>query len=308
MENEYDVIIIGGGPAGLTAAMYAARSGLKTALFEGMTPGGQLNTIVSLENYPGFPEGISGVDLTDKMVEQATKFGANIIYQNADSVIKSENGFTVSSFGDDYTTKTVIIATGLSQHLGVPGEEEYLGKGVSYCATCDAPLYRRLDTAIIGTSSHAVEEGLKLATFANKVYIISMANELRISDELKEVVTKAENVEVIKTTKVREIFGENDLVTGIKTENVLTNETSELKLEGVFIYLGKRIPETKFLDIPVDKDEKGYIKVDGNFMTSVEGLFSIGDVREKSPHQVATAVGDAATCAIHIKKYLVTKH
>jgi thioredoxin reductase (NADPH) len=308
MKNTYDVIIIGGGPAGLTAAMYSSRSGLKTALFEGMTPGGQLNSIVTLENYPGFPEGISGSELTEKFVEQAGKFGAELLYQIVDSVKKDGDVFKVLSYGEEYISKNVIIATGLSQQLGVPGEEEYLGKGVSYCATCDAPLYRDLDAAVVGSGGHAVEEALKLASFAKNVYIISVAKQLNISEDLKEAVSDKENVEVISSTKVTEIYGENSLVTGIKTKNALTDEVADIKLEGVFIYLGKRSPNTKLLDIPVEKDEKGYIKTDENFMTSVDGLFTIGDVRSSSPHQVATAVGDAAACAIYIKKHTITKH
>ncbi|MFC1855743.1 NAD(P)/FAD-dependent oxidoreductase [Thermodesulfobacteriota bacterium] len=307
MSNFFDVIIVGGGPAGLTAAMYTSRSGLKTALFEGTTPGGQLNTIVNLENYPGFPDGISGAELTDKFLKQAEKFGTDIQYQAVDSITSSEEGFTVMSMGEEFTAKSVIIASGLSQSLGVAGEKEYLGKGVSYCATCDAPLYRGLDTAIVGGSAYAVEEGLKLASFANKVYIITTGKELTLPEELMEAVKKTENVEVVNSTKVTEIYGEKDLVTGVKTLNLATKEVSEIKLEGVFIYLGKRKPDTSFLNGSIKRDEKGYLEVDGNFMTSIDGLFSIGDVRASSPHQVATAVGDAASCAIYIKKYLLTK-
>ncbi len=306
-EKNYDVLVIGGGPAGLTAAMYASRSGLKTALFEGTSPGGQLNTIVNLENYPGFPDGIGGLELTGKFLEQAERFGTEVLYQGVDSVQKKGDVFKVSSYGMDYISKAVIVATGLTQQLGVTGEDEYLGKGVSYCATCDAPLYRRLDTAIIGGSEFAVEEGLKLASFTKKTYIITTGKELNISDGLKASVEKQENVEVISTTKITGIFGEDSLVTGVKTENLLTREVGEIKLEGVFIYLGKRTPGTKFLDADVSKDDKGYLIVNENFMTSADGLFAIGDVRAASSHQVATAVGDAAACAMYIKKYLLRK-
>lgn len=307
MDNLYDVIVIGAGPAGLTAAMYAARSGLKTALFEAKVPGGQLNSVVTLENYPGFPQGISGPELTEKFMEQASKFGAELIYQNVDSVKKEGSIFKVISSGSEYSSKTVIAATGLSQTLGIPGEEAYLGKGVSYCATCDAPLYRRLDTAIIGGSDYAVEESLKLASFAKNVYIINTAKELNISDKLKEILTKKENVTVINTTKLIEIYGENSLVTGIKVQNLLNNKVDNIKLDGVFIYLGKKVPSTKFLDDLVKRDEKGFIKVDGNCMTTVDGLFAIGDVRSANPHQVGAAVGDAVICAVFVKKYTLTK-
>lgn len=307
MEDIYDVIIVGGGPAGLTAAIYTARSGLKTAVFEGRIPGGQLNSIVTLENYPGFPEGISGPDLTNKFMEQATKFGAEILYQGVESIRKDSGIFKVFSGGMDYSSKTVIIATGLSQLLGVPGEEEYLGKGVSYCATCDAPLYRGLTTAIIGGSGYAVEEGIKLASFSKNTYIINTGKSLNISDELKAALEKQKNVEVINSTKIIEIHGDFSLVTGIKTLNMLTKEENYIKLEGVFIYLGKKEPNTKLLNNIVDKDEKGFIKVDVNYMSSMEGMFAVGDVRSQNSHQVATAVGDAATCAMYAKKYLVTR-
>ena len=307
MENVYDVIIIGGGPAGLSAAIYTARSGLKTAIFEGMTVGGQLNTIVTLENYPGFPEGISGLKLTDSFTNQATNFGAELNYQNIDGIAKDGDLFKVSAGGMQYDARTVVIATGLSQQLGVPGEEEFLGKGVSYCATCDAPLYRGLETAIIGASEYAVEEGLKLSSFAKNTYIIHGGKSLRLSDELKRAVEKKDNVKEISTTKVTEIFGDT-LVTGIKTQNLLTKEDSDMQLEGVFIYLGKKQPNTKFIEGFADIDEKGYIKTDENCMTSVKGMFAIGDVRSHSPHQVATAVGDGATCAIFIKKFLMTQN
>ncbi len=307
MTDVYDVIIVGGGPAGLTAAIYCARSGLKTALFEGRQPGGQLNTIVNLENYPGFPEGINGLSLTEKFMEQAAKFGAEVLYQNVDGITKDGGLFAVASGGVDYSGKTVIIATGLSQHLGIPGEEEYLGKGVSYCATCDAPLYRGLDAAIVGGGAYAVEEGLKLASFAKKVYIISTGKSLKISDDLRAAVNKKENITVIYSTKVAKIAGEFSLVTGIKTIDLITKAENEIKVEGVFIYLGKRVPDTKFIDDESIKDSKGYISVGENYMTSTDGLFAVGDVRGSSPKQVATAVGDAATCAIFIKKYLVTK-
>jgi thioredoxin reductase (NADPH) len=308
MEVLYDVIIIGGGPAGLAASIYTARSGLKTALFEGTNPGGQLNSIVTLENYPGFPEGISGPELAEKFMNQSSGFGAEMIYQGVDRIKKEGNVFKVSSGGGEYQSKTVIIAAGLKRILGVPGEGEYLGKGVSYCATCDAPLYRGLDAAIVGGSGYAVEEGIKLASFAKKAYIINTSKELNITNELRCILDKKDNVEVINTTKVIEIYGDNSFVKGIKTTNLLTQEPGDIKVDGVFIYLGKRTPNTNFLGDLLEKDENGYVKVDENLMTSVEGLFAIGDVREASPHQVATAVGDAATCGIFIKKYLITKH
>ena len=308
MDVVYDVIIIGAGPAGLAASIYTARSRLKTALFEGTNPGGQLNSIVTLENYPGFPKGISGPELTEKFMSQSSGFGAQMIYQSVDSIKKEGDIFKVVSGGAEYESKTVIIASGQSQSLGVPGEEEYLGKGVSYCATCDAPLYRGLDAAIIGGSGYAIEECIKLASFTKDTYIVNKAKDLNVPDELADAFNETKNIKVVNSTKVTKIYGDNSFVKGIKTTNLITDEAGDIKVDGVFIYLGKRPPSTKFLSDIVEKDDKGYLKADENLMTSVEGLFAIGDVRASSPHQVATAVGDAATCGIFIKKYLVTKH
>ena len=299
----YDTIIIGGGPAGLTAALYAARARLKTLLLEKGMPGGQASTTDLIENYPGFPQGISGPDLMLNFQEQAIRFGLELRYQEVKQAEIEGEIKTVLTAEGQYRTRTIIVCSGANpRRLGVPGEEGFVGRGVSYCATCDGALYQGRTIAVLGGGDAAVEEALFLTRFARHVYIIHRRDKLRATRIAQERAFRHEKISFIWNTKVQEIKGEKSVqkLLLLNTEN---QEEQELSVEGVFVYIGV-VPNSNFLEGIVQLTSEGYIHTNSRLETSMPGVFAAGDIRDKDLRQVATAVGDGAVAALSVERYL----
>lgn len=299
----YDVIIVGSGPAGMTAAIYTGRSLLKTLLLEKIGSGGQAALTELIENYPGFPHGINGYELSQRMEEQAKNFGASFEYADVQKITRDDKGlFHVHTESREFLSKTVIIATGASpKKLGIPNEEKFIGRGISFCATCDASFYRDKVVAVIGGGDSAVEEGMYLTKFAKKVYLIHRRDQLRAAKIVQERAFKTPGMEFIWNTIVEEVKGENFLE-AIKLKNVKTGETSWLEVSGMFLYIGL-YPNTSFLE-GVNCDEQGYILTDEMMRTNIPGLFAAGDCRHTPLRQVITAASDGAIAAYAVEKYL----
>lgn len=301
----YDVIIIGGGPAGLTAALYTARGGLTTLLIERMAPGGQAATTELIENYPGFPHGIGGMELSMAMLAQAERFGAEVIYDDITSVDFSGPQKRVMGLCEAYHGLSVIVTTGASPKLlGAPGEEGLRGRGVSYCATCDGALYRGKKVIVVGGADSAVEEADYLTRFADKVTIVYRRGKLRSAPIITARALANPKVEVIYDTIVQEIHGEN-AVTGVTLRHLPTGDSRHMPIEGLFIYVGLT-PNTDLLGDALAKTDQGYLITDEAMVCSVPGVFAAGDVRDKKLRQVATAVGDGAQAAASVEHYLVS--
>lgn len=304
MKNvDYDLVIIGGGPAGLTAGLYAARARLKVILLEKIVVGGQIVISDWIENYPGFPEGLSGSDLAQRLTEQAKRFDLNIENSAAVSVDLSDPVKTIVLNDRTVTTHTIIIATGASpKKLGVPGEETFYGKGVSSCATCDAPFFKERIVAAVGGGDTAVKESLFLTKFVKKVYLIHRRDRLRAEMILQERAFVDEKIEIIWDSVLTGIKGLTN-VENITVQNVKTKEEKTLSVDGCFIWVGE-IPNTKFLADGVKLDAKGFIVANLNMETSVPGVFAAGDVRNTPLRQIATAVGDGAVAAFSAGHYI----
>jgi len=299
----YDMIIIGAGPAGLTAALYAARSRLKILLVERLAPGGQIALSDWVENYPGYPEGINGMELVGKMKEQVDKLGVPLRQGEVRALEEDRAMKVVYVDGDWLESRTVVVASGASpKRLGVPGEEKLIGRGVSFCATCDAPFYRGQAVAVVGGGDTAVQEALYLTKFAKKVYLIHRRRKLRAAKILQERLFHNDKIEVVWSSAVEEVLGD-DLVEGVRLRNLETGEKQELKLAGLFLFIGLR-PNSGFLKGMVDLDAEGFVITGENLETSVPGIFAAGDVRRKLLRQVSTAVGDGATAAYAAERYL----
>lgn len=300
----FDVIIVGGGPAGLTAGTYTSRARLKSLLIEKALPGGQVTTIEWIENYPGFDEGISGIELSQRMERQARRFGLEIIQGTVSGISlqgKIKNIFLEE--GQEYKTKALILATGANpKPLMVEGEEKYRGRGVSYCATCDGAFFRDKKIAVIGGGDSAVQEAIFLTRFAEVVYIVHRRDELRAIKILQEQAFANPKIKFIWNSVVEKIGGE-ETVNALFLKNVKTGEKPVLNVEGVFIYVGYA-PNTEFLKGFVKLDENNYIITDERMFTSTPGVFAAGDVRADSVKQIAVAVGDGATVAIATEKYI----
>lgn len=304
---EYDVLIIGGGPAGMCAALYAGRSMLRAALLERGAPGGELLNTELIDDYIGF-ESVQGWELAQKFEQHARKFGAEFhLGKNVESVKRREDGkFDVTTdAGEVYTAPAVIVtAGGTPVKLNVPGEVEYAGKGVSYCAICDGAFFRGHTIAVIGGGDAATEEADFLTRYAEKVYLVHRRDELRASKILQKRAFENPKIEFVWNSVVEEILGdEQGLARGVRLRNVNTSEESELPVTGVFVFIGFR-PNTGIIADHVDHDEMGYVITDANMQTSIPGLFAAGDVRAQLVRQVTTAVGDATTAAIAAEKYL----
>lgn len=300
----FDVIIIGGGPAGLTAGLYTSRARLRSLLIERAFPGGQVMTTEWIENYPGFEEGISGVELSQKMERQAKKFGLEIIQGSVarlslyDKIKKIE-----LDEGQAYEAKALIVATGANPRpLKVEGEDRYRGKGVSYCATCDGAFFKGKKIAVIGGGNSALQEAIFLTKFAELVYIVYRRGELRATKILQERAFANPRIKVIWNSVVEKIEGE-DTVNTLFLRNVKTGEVSTLPVDGIFIYVGYN-PNTEFLKGLVHLNEENYIVTDEKMSTSVPGIFAAGDARAKFLKQIATAVGDGAIAAMAAEKYI----
>ena len=299
---EYDVAIIGGGPAGLAAALYAARGGMKTVIFEKALVGGQITTTADVENYPGFEDNMSGFDIADKMRKQAEKFGTEIKQENIKS-IQTDNFYkVVETDSNKYNVKSVILATGANpSKLGVQGEAKYTGRGVSYCATCDGALYRDKTVAVVGGGDSAVEEAIFLTKFAKKVYIIHRRDELRAVKLIQKRAFENDKIEIIWDSIVKEIKG-GDFIEQVELYNKKTKETNQLNLDGIFIYVGI-IPNNELVKSDVELDEQGFILTDETMGTKVPGLYVAGDVVHKVLRQVVTAASDGATAAFSAEKW-----
>ncbi|MFA5389047.1 MAG: thioredoxin-disulfide reductase [Candidatus Omnitrophota bacterium] len=300
---DYDVIIIGGGPSGLTAAIYTSRARLKTLIIESYSVACQAVTTDLIENYPGFPEGINGFELIDKFKKQAEKFGAGFIADAVKSVKALEQGFEIETEEKAYACSSVILASGASpKMLNVPGEEKLRGKGVSYCATCDGALFKDKEVVLVGGGDTALEEALFLTRFVKKVSVVHRRNALRGARILQERAFINKKIEFVLESVVTEITGA-DKVSGVRIKDVKTGALKDLACEGVFIFVGYT-PNTDFLKDIVSLDEPGYIITDDNCLTSKPGIFAAGDCRKKTLRQVVTAAGDGATAAFSCQNYL----
>ena len=300
---DYELVIIGGGPAGLTAGLYAARGGLNVILIEKIVPGGQVIITDWIENYPGFPEGISGPDLVQKMTEQVKRFDLNIENNEVLSVDFSESVKKITLNDKTITSHTIIIATGASpKKLGVPGEDVFYGKGISSCATCDGPFFKDRVVAAVGGGDTAVQESLFLTKFVKKVYLIHRRDKLRAAAILQKRAFSNEKIEMIWDSVLTDISGLTN-VENITVQNVKTGDKTKLSVDGCFIWVGT-IPNTQFLADSVELDENGFIIAGLDTETSVPGVFAAGDVRNTPLRQVATAVGDGAIAAISAENYI----
>jgi len=304
LENkmDFDVAIIGGGPAGLAAAVYAARGGMKTVIFEKALVGGQITTTADVENYPGFEVNMSGFDIADKMRIQAEKFGTEIKLENIKSIKLDQINKLVETDSNKYNVKSVILATGANpRKLGVQGEAKYTGRGVSYCATCDGALYRDKTVAVVGGGDSAVEEAIFLTKFAKKVYIIHRRDELRAVKLIRQRAFENDKIEIIWDSIVNEVKG-GDFLEKVELYNKKTKEISELELDGIFIYVGI-IPNNELVKSIVDLDEQGFILTDETMGTKIPGLYAAGDIVHKILRQVVTAASDGATAAFSAEKW-----
>ena len=303
-EKKYDVIIIGAGPGGMTTALYASRANLKVVMLDRGAYGGNLNNTASIVNYSGFKD-VQGPELAEKMYQGATQFGAEYAYGTVTSVtVDGQLKKVTTDMGDTFVAPVMVVATG-SDHrkLGVPGEEEFSGRGVSYCAVCDGAFFKDKHLVVVGGGDSAVEEGLYLTQLAAKVTVLVRRDELRAQPMLQDEAVKNAKMEFIYNTSVTEIVGDDVKVTGVKTHNNKTGADGELAADGVFIYVGN-VPLTKpFTDLGI-LDDQGWVKTDTLLKTSVPGIFAIGDVRETPLRQIATAVGDGAIAGQQVYQYI----
>ncbi len=300
----HDVIIIGSGPAGYTAAVYTARAQLKPLVFEGISFGGALMTTTEVENYPGFREGITGPNLMEEMREQALRFGADLRMEDVDSVDLSGPVKTVTVGDETFRAKSVILAMGAAaRQLGIPGEQERIGLGVSTCATCDGFFFREQDIAVIGGGDSAMEEAIFLTKFARSVTLIHRRDEFRASKIMLERAQANEKITILTNTAVEEIEGDPK-VTGIRLRDTVTGEESKLAVSGVFVAIG-HIPRSDLVKGQVDLDDDGYVKVIGrSTATSIEGVFAAGDLVDHTYRQAITAAGSGCSAAIDTERWL----
>ena len=304
MDKIHDLIIIGSGPAGLTAAIYTARAGLEPLLFGGLEFGGQLMGTTVIENFPGFPDGIEGPVLMQNMMQQAQKFGTKIEFNDVEKVDFSGEIKKVFANGKEYKAKAIIVATGAkSRRLNIESERKYWGKGVSVCATCDGAFYKDKIVAMVGGGDCAIEEAQFLTRFAKKVYLLNRSDQLRASKIMQENIKKNPKVEILWNTQIKEILGDGTVVTGLKIINNKENSESEIKLDGIFLAIG-HIPSTDLFKDKLELDPEGYIVVKDKSKTSVDGVFVAGDVKDKSYRQAITAAGMGCMAALDVEKFL----
>ena len=304
----YDLAIIGAGPAGLSAAIYASRAGLKVALIEKLIPGGQAATTSTIENYPGFSEPISGPELMEKMKAQAEKLEVEFIDDEITTILSEEVasvplGLKLNGLEGTYEAKAVIIASGAaSKKLGLPGEEKFIGRGVSYCATCDGPLFKGKEIVVVGGGDRAVEEGIYLSLFAKSVTIVHRRDKLRAQEVLTRRAAANEKIKFLLDTVVTEING-NKSVEKVKIKNIKEGVEKDFSCQGVFIFVGLS-PNTGFIKDLISLDEHGYIITNEEMATSREGIFAAGDVRKKGLRQIVTACSDGAIAAMSAFRYI----
>ena len=298
------LIIIGSGPAGLTAGIYGGRAQLSPLLIAGQSLGGQMALTTEVDNYPGFPDGTTGSELAQLMQKQAERFGTRVVMDQVTDVDLSVQPFAVKTYGGTHQTKALIVATGASpRKLGVPGEKEFTGRGVSYCATCDGFFYTGRRVVVVGGGDAAVEEAMYLTKFATEVYLIHRRDRLRAEKVLQERAFRNEKIKFIWDSVVTEILGDENGVTGVRVKNVKTGDEFEHPTDGVFVYVGN-VPNTQFLGGQLELTERGYIVTDRQCHTSVPGVFAAGDVQEWVLQQIATAVGSGAMAAMEAEKFV----
>ncbi|MCF8094976.1 MAG: thioredoxin-disulfide reductase [Desulfobacteraceae bacterium] len=303
-KTEYDLVIVGAGPAGLSAAIYSARARLSVLVLEEAAPGGQILVTDLVENYPGFPEGISGAELMMKISEQAQRFDAEIATEEVTGLDLSGPVKKLRLSGGEVSARAVILATGASpRKLGIPGEDRYYGQGVSTCATCDAPFFKDAAVAAVGGGDTAVQESLFLTRFVDKVHLIHRRDQLRATRILQERAFANDKIEMVWNSIPLEVKGGDAGVESVSVKNVKTGEESDLKVSGCFIWVGVT-PNTAFLQGAVDLDENGFIRADQRMQTSVPGVYAAGDVRNTPLRQVVTAVGDGAVAATEASHYI----
>ena len=304
MEHVYDMIIIGGGPAGYTAALYAARAGFDTVVIEKMAPGGQMALTGDIDNYPGFDEGIDGFTLGMKMQKGAERFGAKTVYAEVNAVDFSDKIKRIETKKQTVFAKTVAISTGADPRtLGIAGEERLVGRGLHYCAHCDGRFYKGKTVVVVGGGNSAAADALYLSRLAEKVYVVHRRDTLRATKIYHEPLMNAANVEFLWNSTVED-FTVDKRVNGIKIKNVITGEVRELSCDGVFVSIGRK-PSTAFLGDAVEKDENGYVIADESTKTNVEGVYAIGDVRTKALRQVVTAAADGAVAVHYAEEYII---
>jgi thioredoxin reductase (NADPH) len=302
----YEVIIIGGGPAGLTAGLYTSRSRLRTLLIESQLSGGQMVTTELIENYPGFPQGITGSDLGQLMEEQAKRFGLEMVNQEVLEIRLENDRKVIRTYEFEYASEALIVASGTEyRKLGIPGEENFIGKGVSFCATCDGAFFKDSMIVVVGGGDSALTEALFLTKFAKEVTIIHRRDSLRATKIYQERALNDPKIKFLWNSVVQEIKGDK-VVQSILVKNVKTNEVKDFKAEGVFLFVGIS-PKTQFIKGLIGMDEGGYILTNDDCETSVKGIYAAGDCRKKLLRQVTTAVGDGATAAFAMEKYLESK-
>ena len=291
----YDIVIIGAGTAGLTAAIYAARAGKKVLILENEGIGGQIATSPKVENYPGFSE-ISGMEFSDKLYEQASALGVELELDRAEKIIDNGESKTVKTEYGEFTCKAVIIATGVKhRHLGIEAEEKYMGRGVSYCAVCDGAFYKGKDVAVVGGGNSAVQSAIMLSNICNKVYLIHRRDEFRCEKKLSDEVRAIENIELVLNSTVKDLQGDGKLSTVITENN--SGEVKEINAEGLFVLVGQIPENSAFADI-ITLDDSGYIVAGEECKTNVEGIFAAGDCRTKAIRQLTTAAADGSVSAL----------
>ena len=303
-ESPHDIIVIGGGPAGLTAGVYSSRELLKTLILEKGVCGGWPTRTELIENYPGFPDGINGVDLAGRFIRQARRFGAEIAEASETTGIVPEGDlFLVRSGGGEFRGRAVVVASGSREKpLGIPGEETFLGQGVSYCATCDGPLYRNKEVAVIGGGNTALAEARSLARFASRVHLLHRREEFRGARILEEELRKNGKISFVRNALPLAIEGARS-VESLSYRDKITGEERKIALSGVFIFVGLE-PNSAFVKGLVDRDEAGYITTDGMMRTSRPGIFAAGDVRAGNVRQISAAVGEGTVAALSARDYL----
>lgn len=307
MSDTYDIVIIGGGPAGLTAGIYSARARMKTLLLEKMLPGGQVLMADIIENFPGFPRGAKGPELADLMLKQAEAVGLEISTLEVKKIMLKKNEkdpFIIETAeGGIFKALSVIVSTGANWNaLGVPGEDRLKGRGVSYCATCDGPLFKDKNIVVVGGGDTALGDAIFLTRFANKVTVVHRRDKLRAAKILQERALANKKIEFCLQSVVTEIIG-NTRIEGIKVKNAATNEEKTIKAHGVFVLIGLS-PNSGMFKGLLELDEKGYIRSDEDMRASVDGIFACGDVRKKSLRQIVTAAGEGATAAVSAEHYV----
>lgn len=303
MEKIYDVIVIGGGPAGYTAAMYAARGGLDTLILEKMSAGGQMTQTMQIDNYPGFDEGVDGFTLGEKMQAGAERFGAHTEYAEVQSVQLEGSVKSIETSEGTFLGKTVIIAAGAGhKHLGLPEEENLVGRGVAYCAACDGMFYRNKVVAVVGGGNSAAADAMLLSRVAKKVILIHRRDTLRATKVYHDPLMRAENVEFRWNSAVEELIHE-DALKGIRIKNLRSGEEEILDVDGIFISIG-RSPATELFRGQLELDAGGYIAADESTQTSIPGVYAAGDIRSKVVRQIVTATADGAVAAHYAQSYL----